>query len=45
MVVGFKTTYAISAYHHQLREIEPRTGSILHFVRYFLAITEKKNKY
>ena len=26
MVVGFATTYAISAYHHQRCEFEPRSG-------------------
>ena len=25
MVVGFTTTYAISAYHHQICEFEPRS--------------------
>jgi len=25
MVVGFKTTHAISAYHHQICEFEPRS--------------------
>ena len=35
MVVGFITTYAISAYHHQRGEFESRSGevySIQHYV-------------
>ena len=35
MVVGFTTTYAISAYHHYRCELEPRSGevfSIQHYV-------------
>ena len=33
MVVGFTTTYAVSAYHH-LREFEPRSGEVysIHYV-------------
>jgi hypothetical protein len=35
MVVGFTTTYAISSFHPELREFEPRSGevySIQHYV-------------
>ena len=28
MVVGFTTTYAISAYHHYRCELEPRSGEV-----------------
>ena len=39
MVVGFKTTYAISAYRHKGRELKPRSGrvySIQHYVIKFV---------
>jgi hypothetical protein len=37
MVVGFTTTYAISAYHHQNCEFEPRSGEM-----YLFGISWKK---
>jgi len=40
MVVGFITTYAISAYYHLRCEFEPRTGevySIEHYVIQFVS--------
>ena len=39
MVVGFTTTYAISAYNHKRCEFESRSGkmySIQHYVRKFV---------
>jgi hypothetical protein len=43
MVVGFSTTYAINAYHHQ-REFESRSGevySIQHYVIKFISELQK----
>ena len=40
MVVGLITTYALSAYHHQHCELEPRSGeiySIQHYVIKFVS--------
>jgi hypothetical protein len=40
MVVGFTTTYAISAYHHWYSKFEPRSGevhSIQHYVIKFVS--------
>jgi len=40
MVVGYVTTYAISAYHHRCCEFEPRSGevySIQHYVIKFVS--------
>jgi hypothetical protein len=38
MVVGFTTTYAISAYHHQCCEFESRSGrGVQHYVIKFVS--------
>jgi hypothetical protein len=46
MVVGFTTTYAISAYHHQNCEFEPRSGEmylIQHYVIKFVSVLWQVN--
>ena len=37
MVVGFTTTYAISAYHHLCFEFESRSGGVQHYVIKFVS--------
>jgi len=38
MIVGFTTTYAISAYHHQCCEFESRSGrGVQHYVIKFVS--------
>ena len=38
MVVGFITTYVISAYHHQRCEFEPRSGEVYSIQHYVIEI-------
>ena len=35
MVVGFTTTYAISAYHHYRCDFEPRSGEV-YMIQYYV---------
>ena len=39
IVVGFKTTYAISACHHQRCDIEPRSGEVYSMQHYVIKLT------